>query len=121
MKKLFKPLYYRIFGIRRVDVLKEAREIVLEQKKAHERSGLCRAIYEVLARNNVFPPLGVCFDSFGEYVHYFFPLFVPPSKKIKGNVFDHWWWGPYDYDSRLKFLDKLIEAYKDDKTNLYKL
>ena len=75
-------------------------------------SGLCFCIIHTLERYNLLN------DDLGyiDNLNMYFPEFKPP----KGLSYGNYWWPLEDKASRIEYLKKLIEYYKNDNT-LYKI
>lgn len=111
--EFFKKLYYKIFGLRRVDILRKSLEKYKEEVENGKYYGLCITIYEVLTN---YLDVDSCYPS-GCIVHQYIPRFGMEFVS-KWNTL---WWDRFDTESRIAYLEKLIEFYKNDKTNLFNI
>lgn len=102
--------WHRLFGLRRVDVLKRALREYKKDVKEGYYFGLCGRMLDALR----FYGIELTFQSN-------IPNYIPEFKSPTGRSYGDWWWPRVDSASRIAFMEHLIELYKDDKTNLYKI
>jgi len=101
-------------SLTRVEILKEAKDLYIDRFQQQEcRVGLCDCIAQILIKHELVSAPVIYYDDILLYI----PKFTPPS----GRYPHEFWWPLCDKDSRIAFIDKLIDLYKDDATNLLDL
>lgn len=106
-----KRIYYRIFGLRRVDVLREALKLYNAEVERGLFDGLCSVIFRVLKYYGCKTDLFLLRE--GQVAQFYIPEFG------KGRLdWGRYWWDECYTRPRIAYLNKLIALYKDDKTNL---
>lgn len=91
------------------------------RNKPYYSHGMCLAILDILREipeyNKLISKYIKYFNN-GRIVNVIIPEFKRPGKYPSVEDYSIYWWDLDDITSRIKYLDDLIEKYRDDSTNI---
>lgn len=100
------------------DVLKRAKYKVMHKRQPDGSCyGLCEILFDILYKYPRYKRLyqNSLVTLKGKCVSFVIPEFNSP---FADRTYRCFWWSAFDLESRVKYLDELMEIYKDDKTNI---
>ena len=108
--------------VRRIDVLERVKSEVLACYDAPNITGLCPLLCSELYSYGLYDG-NVFLQARMDALKKFFPLYTHDNAVEFGARREEnmYWWPPFVWDEasgRMRFLNWLIEQYKDDETNL---